>query len=433
MSEHHPAFDEPDTDGAAAFAQEMRRDIRPVPRITIQAFCETHETASAFESASEDRRMARAHVKVQTGGIDAAVEFYRESSTPNVVVLESVERKDKLLAALGRFAEVCDPSSRVVVIGHVNDIGLYRELMRQGVSEYVVAPVSTLDVVEVVSKLYSDANAKPVGRIVAFVGAKGGVGASTIAHNTAWYAANELQTDTLVLDLDLAFGTANLNFNTDPPQGVAEAVFSPDRLDQTFLDRIMASCGERLNLLAASATLDRTYDFGEGAFEQLMDVVRNNAPLIVLDVPHVWTAWARRTLIAADDIVIVATPDLANLRNAKNLADLLKASRPHDPAPKLVLNPVGVAKRPEISAADFAKAIDLKAEAIVPFDAQLFGTAANNGQMLAEVAKSSKVVEAVKVLAERITDRAPPKKPRGLASSLPVLEKLQGLMTRKRA
>ena len=430
MNEHDPHFE---GDGEGAFQRETRRDIRPIPRITIQAFCETHETASAFESASEDRRMSRAHVKVQTGGIDAAVEAYRESSTPNLVVLESVERKDKLLADLGRFAEMCDPSTRVVVIGHVNDIALYRELMRQGVSEYVVAPLSALDVVEIVSQLYSDTNAKPVGRLVAFVGSKGGVGASTIAHNAAWLAAGELEIDTLVLDLDLAFGTANLDFNTDPPQGVAEAVFSPDRLDQTFLDRLMASCGERLNLLAASATLERTFDFAEGAFEQLMDVVRNNAPLIVLDVPHLWSAWARRTLVAADDIVLVAEPDLANLRNAKNLGDHLKQARLHDAPPKLVLNKVGLPKRPEISAADFAKALDLKVEASIPFDAQLFGTAANNGQMLAEVAKASKAIEAIRGLAERIADRAPAKKPRGIAASLPVLERLQGLMARKRA
>jgi pilus assembly protein CpaE len=424
-----PLDDEAD---AAAFRAEMRRDIRPVPRIAIQAFCETHETASTIESASQDRRMARTHVKIQAGGIEAAVEFYRDGPTPNLVVLESTDGRDKLMAALAAFSEVCEPTTKVIVIGHVNDILLYRDLIRQGVSDYVVAPLSVLDFVENVSALYADPAAKPVGRVVAFVGARGGVGASTIAHNVAWLAARDFGLETLVADLDLAFGTANLNFNTDPAQGVAEAVFAPERLDQTMLDRLMESCGERLNLLAAPATLDRVYDFPEGAFEPLLDAARNNAPLVVLDVPHVWTAWARRTLNAADEIVLVAEPDLANLRNAKNLADLLKAARPHDPAPRLVLSRVGVPKRPEIGAADFAKALDLPVAATVPFDPHLFGTAANNGQMLLEVGKPPKLAEALGALAEIASGRTPARKPRGLAA-MPILDKLSGLVARKRA
>jgi len=413
---------------AAPAREADRRDIRPIPRITIQAFCETHETAAAFESATEDRRMARGTLKIQAGGLGAAAEFYRDAPTPNVVVLESTDRRAKLIEDLGRFAEVCEPTTKVIVIGHVNDIQLYRELMGLGIADYVVAPVSALDVVDMISRQFADPKAKPIGRAVAFLGAKGGVGASTLAHNVAWLTARELEQNTLIADLDLAFGTANLDFNTDPPQGVAEAVFAPERLDQTFLDRLLAECGPNLNLLAAPSTLDRTYDFGESAFEGLMDLVRNASPLVVLDVPHVWTAWSRRTLVAADEIIIVAAPDLANLRNAKNLADLLRQARPHDPAPKLVLNQVGVPKRPEIKPADFVKALDVTLAASVPFDAQLFGAAANAGQMIPEMGKTSKVTEALRGLAATIVDRSAPRRGKGLAAGSPILGALRGLL-----
>src|SRR6202011_5266985 len=195
---------------------------------------------------------------------------------------------------------------------------------------------------------------KAVGRIIAVVGAKGGVGSSTIAHNVAWAIARDLAMDSVVADLDLAFGTAGLDYNQDPPQGIADAVFSPDRVDTAFIDRLLAKCTDHLSLLAAPATLERVYDFGVNAFDAIFDTLRMTTPCIVLDVPHQWTAWTRRALEGADDILIVAEPDLANLRNAKNMLNVLKASRPNDQMPLFCLNHVDMPKRPEIDRRSFA-------------------------------------------------------------------------------
>jgi pilus assembly protein CpaE len=228
---------------------------------------------------------------------------------------------------------------------------------------------------------------------VSVVGAKGGVGASTICHNLAWSISRELRMQTILADLDLAFGTAGLDFNQDPPQGIAEAVFSPERLDANLVDRLLSKCSDTLSLLAAPATIERSYDLQEAMFDGVIDILRGTAPAIVLDVPHQWTAWARRVLVASDEVLIVAAPDLANLRNAKTLIDALQAARPHDAKAKLILNAVGVPRRPEISIADFAKAVDVEPIAVIPFEPKLFGTASNNGQMLAEVEQGSKIVE----------------------------------------
>ena len=95
----------------------------------------------------------------------------------------------------------------------------------------------------------------------------------------------------------------------------------------------------------------------------------------------------------------MAAPDLANLRNAKNMVDLLKASRPNDHRPFYCLNQVGVPKRPEITPGDFAKALEDEPVAVIPFEPQLFGTAANNGQMIAEVSASHKTAEMFRQLA----------------------------------
>lgn len=406
------------------------RELPPIPRITVQAFCETHEITAAIEEAAHDRRMARAQLKVQTGGLNAAIEFYRNAPTPNLIMVETTEKRDRFLSDLERLAEVCDPTTKVVVIGHVNDVYLYRELIRKGISEYVVTPLQTYDVLELISRLYSDPQAKPLGKTVAFMGAKGGVGASVLAHNVSWMMSHEFGLNTLIADCDLAFGTANLDFNIDPPQGIADAIYAKDRLDSHFFDRLITACAEQLHMLAAPATLERSYDLTEHALDPIIDCARAASPWTILDLPHAWTGWGKRALISADELVIVACPDLANLRNAKNLVDTLKLARANDPHPKLVLNQVGLAKRPEIKPADFARALDLEPIAIVPFDAQLFGTAANNGQMLAEVQKNAKSVDALRGIAKALVNRSEMRRTK--ASSFAFLEKLTSLASSRK-
>jgi pilus assembly protein CpaE len=412
---------EPDTASDIASRDEH---IAPAPRVSIQAFCETVETAGALQAAGEDRRLAKAHLKIQMGGMAAASEAYRSAPTPNVIILESENRGEAILAGLDAIAEVCDAGTRVIVIGRHNDVQLYRELVGRGVSDYMIAPVSTLDLVRSICGLFSAPDAKPVGRVIAVVGAKGGVGASTVAHNVAWAIARDLALDSVVADLDLAFGTAGLDYNQDPAQGIADAVFSPDRVDTAFIDRLLSKCTDHLSLLAAPATLDRVYDFGADAFDSIFDTLRTTMPCIVLDVPHQWTGWTKRALIAADDILIVAAPDLANLRNTKNIVDLLKAQRPNDRAPLYCLNQVGIPKRPEIPASEFAKAIESQPIATIPFEPQIFGSAANNGQMIAEISATHRTTEMFLQIAQRLTGRGETKKPKG-SFLAPLIEKLR--------
>ena len=231
--------------------------------------------------------------------------------------------------------------------------------MRRGVSDYLIAPVGTIDVVRSVCGLFSAPDAKPVGRVIAVVGAKGGVGASTVAHNIAWAIARDLALDSVVTDLDLAFGTAGLDYNQDPPQGIADAVFSPDRIDTAFIDRLLSKCTDHLSLLAAPATLDRVYDFGADAFDSIVDSLRAHDPLrrarrsaSVVGLDQAAAGRAPTTSWSSP------APDLANLRNAKNMVDLLRGARPNDRRPFYCLNQVGVPKRPEITPADFAKALE---------------------------------------------------------------------------
>jgi pilus assembly protein CpaE len=415
---------------AGATSPEPAPVITMIPHINIAAFCDDENTARVMRAAAADRRMASAHMDVQMGGMAAALQVFSATRTPDVLLVESQQKREGLLAELATLAPVCDPSSKVMVIGHVNDVILYRELMREGISEYLVAPLHQLQIIESISNLFRDPKAAPVGRVLAFVGAKGGVGSSMIAHHVAWLISRDFAIDAVITDLDLAFGTAGLNFNLDTPQGIVEALGASDRIDQVLIDRLLTKCGDRLSLLASAGSVERDVTVEPRALQTILDAVRASVPLVVVDVPNFWTPWSKLTLTQADEVIITATPELASLRNAKNLIDFLKAARPNDRPPHLVLNQVGVVKRPEIPVADFARGVGVEPTLIVPYDPKTFGTASSNGQMIFDVAPKSKAADALTKLARTLSGREPPQARSGKFSLGPLMKSIVGLRTR---
>lgn len=408
----------------AAETPALSDRARPLPRISIQAFCETPQIAETLQAASEDRRLSKAHVTIQMGGAPAAVAHYQESPTPNLIILESHLPNAELVATLEELAQSCDPGTKVVIIGSANDVVLYRDLMKRGISEYLVAPISPFELMECLSGLYNNPDSDPVGQVFAFIGAKGGVGSSTICHNVAWTLSEALSTNLVIADMDLAFGTTGLDFNQDPVQGIADALQNPDRLDEVLLDRLLTTCSKHLSIFAAPVVLDRDYEMSPEGCETVIDVVRQNVPFVAVDLPHTWAPWTKRLLLQADEIVITAIPDLANLRNAKNIIDLVKTARKNDAAPHLVLNMANMQKRPEITPKEFENALGLKTLAVIDFDCESFGQAANNGQMVEEYNNKAKAPQAFRDIAMALAHRKEVKveKKSPLA---PLLEKLK--------
>jgi len=372
-------------------------DHRPVPRISIHAFCETPDMTALLERAAVDRRLSKTHLTVHMGGLAKAVDHFQTAATPNLIIVETLDGGSELFALLGELAEVCDPSTKVIILGRANDIGLYRELMRQGISDYIVRPRSPLQIIKSIATLYVDPSAPPIGRTIAFVGARGGSGSSTLAHNVAWCAAEEMQSDTVILDLDLPFGTASLDFEQDPTSGLIEALGSPERLDDVLLDRLLQKHTDRLSLFTAPNLLDRDYDIDDQAFETVIDVVRGSAPTIIVDVPHIWTGWSKRLLQTADQIVITATADLAAFRNTKNLVDIISGSRPNDAPPLLIINQFDP-KISSVQPAQYAEHVGLNPSVVFNWEPQLFHTAATNASPIVEVGAKTKTAQSIREL-----------------------------------
>lgn len=398
---------------------------QPVPRITIHAACDRHEIADIIAGVAADRRMVRAEISVETGGIDAAIARFAAQASPNLLILDTLMQGQAMLHALDRLAQVIEGDTKVVIIGAVNDIALFRELMTRGVSEYIVPPTQAVDLIRTICGLYVNPDKPFAGRVISVIGARGGVGASTVAHNLAWSIAERQEAGATLLDLDLSFGTAALDFNQDPQQSIADALMAPDRVDDVFLERVTTKHTQRLQMLTAPATLEREFELDPASFEIVIERVRRTSPFVVLDLPHTWTSWVKQTLLAADDVIIVAAPDLASLRNAKNILDLLKSMRPYDAPPAVALSMVGVPKRPEIPFKDFAEALGAEPVASFAFDPALYGIAANNGQMIGEVAPLSKTAIAIDALAAQLTGRKPAVEPKKqtMAVKIPFLKR----------
>lgn len=394
---------------------------RPVaksgPRIHI--FCEDQGTGEAVAEAMRDRRLAKPRIELHMGGVHAARMMFATSPTPDLIVVESLLEPGAMLADLETLSEVCDTGTKVVVIGHVNDVLLYRELVRRHISEYLVAPLSPKQFAETIAGALAGHSAQAPGRVLAFLGAKGGCGSSTVCHNTGWALAEMLGVPTIIADFDLAFGTLGLDYNQDLGQGIGEALAAGDRLDSPMLDKLMSKCSERLSLLTPPCILDTAPDVAPDHAAQLVQLMGRTASAALLDLPLDWRASTRALIAEADQLVITAEPDLANLRNAKNLIDAARTLRATDKQPLLVLNKLHMPRRPEISARDFGNAVDLEPAALIEFDAQLFGSAANNGLMIGEISLKSKHAGLFRALGETLSGKtAAPQRQSGLLKPL---------------
>jgi pilus assembly protein CpaE len=346
-------------------------------------------------------------VTVRTGGLAAALAFCGRNATPDILVVEALADDAALVEGVDRLAEVCDPDTRLIVVGGSNDVALYRTLLRRGVSDYLARPIEPADIAEAVRGLVQAGDRRSPGRVIAFVGAKGGVGSTTLACNLAWTLARTVGENVALVDLDIAFGTVALAFNVEAPQGVDNALADRERLDALLLERYMPRYGEHLMLLASPASLNANPIVDPEALAVVLDRVRDVARHVVLDLPHAWAPWMRSTLAGADDVVATATLDLASLRNLKRLFETIGPLRGAERPIRYLVNQAGGARKHDLSPRDFADALGVQPIAVVPHDPAAFAAAAASGRMVGEIGRNGRVVDALHKLVQALGGPAP--------------------------
>jgi pilus assembly protein CpaE len=378
-------------------------------RIPIAAFLVNQDSKAAVESLKEDRLFFRCTIEAHDGGIEAATTYLADQRTPALLIVETGAQQEQMFQQLEALANVCDPDAKVILIGAQNDIELFRTLIREGISDYLVTPVSADHLKDSVSKIFEGGGGGKLGRVIAFAGMTGGVGSSVVAHNAAHEMSVHYDEQAIVVDLDIAYGTAALDYNMQPRQTIVDALTQAARLDAGLLGQFLMEFGEtKLSVLASPSSLSTGLQITSESLDAVITVVKPMADFIVLDLPHMWDPWVNDMLAAADDVVLVCRPDLTNLRNAKNMVEYLGPKRGADSPTRLILNQTGAAKRTELSAGDFRDQLALEPALSIPYDPEAFGRALNNGEMMSKASAKSKATEAIIELAKVVSGREVP-------------------------
>lgn len=359
----------------------------------------------AVEGLSDERLLIRSTIKAQTGGVPAALENLGQQKSPDLIIVETDAQGDALFDELEELANVCDPGVRLLLIGSQNDILLFRDLMKMGVSEYLLAPVTTAQLLESTVEAFRDDDKDRNGRMLAVLGARGGAGSSDIAHNLAVELQKDYGGEVILVDLDLFFGTAALAFNVQPQQTVLDALTQHSRLDAALLNRFLVKVDDHISLLASPANLNNNFNMTPEAVDALLTLVRQMADFIVIDLPHQWDGWVQDVLVNADEVILVTQPDLASLRDTKNILEALSSKRGRNAPAKMVFNQMGRTKKTELSESNFKKTLNVSPSATVPYEPALFGTALNNGDIVVNMKGNSKIASAMKGLAGLVSGR----------------------------
>lgn len=340
---------------------------------------------------------------VQDGGIEAAIEFVGAGPSPRLMVVDLSESKQPM-ADIDALAEVCEPGTTVVALGTANDVRLFRDLLTAGVTDYLVKPLDRAALDQAVGDAIETAQTAPdgekAGNVIAVVGARGGVGATSVVVNTAWALAHEGKQRVAVLDLDLQYGAVALALDVEPGRGLREALENPDRIDSLFIASAAVSASENLYVLGAEEPLDQVWAPEPEALDLLIAELKQNFDCIVIDLPRSAAAAHAAVLKAVSGVVVVTDRSLVGMRDTMRLGAMLKQTAP-ETTPLIVANRVGADKNAEIPQREFEKGTEVKIDLSIPEDAKSMGLAWHSGKAAAAVTKGGKLVSAFSELARR--------------------------------
>ncbi len=375
----------------------------------FEAYVCDDETTQALVPVLNEREWNTSSIK--KGGIENAIRTLATSTPPKFLFVD-LSKSANPMDDMNALAEVCEPGTMVIAIGKENDIGLYRNLISSGVQEYLVKPVTTDQIRECILmaenalRMANEAEAPVIenetDKLVAVVGMRGGVGASTIASNCAWIIANDMNRNTAILDMDIYFGTDALTFDLEPGRGLCDALENPSRIDGLFIERAMIRQSENLSILGSEASLnDPTYT-DPSAMSHLLSELKHNFSYVIMDLPRNMAAEYPLMLSEADEIILVSDLTLPAARDIIRFLALCKTIAP-DTTVKIVLNKVAGAGMVEVDKKDFEASIERTADWEIPFDPKLMVQASRAGKPLPQAARMSKIVKVLKLISTDIT------------------------------
>ena len=371
--------------------------------IEAAAFVSDEATAGVIANVLRAQSMAAV---VRAGDVGTAAKQLGALPAPRLLMVD-LSTSAAPMRDMDSLAEVCEPGTVVIALGSQNDVGLFRDLIAAGVADYLVKPVSEAALIQAVGKA-SEAPAqaaqpgdKPLGRFIVVIGARGGVGASTVAANCGYVMAKDFKKRVALVDLDLQFGTASLTLDIEPGRGLREALENPSRIDSLFIASAAVNAGENLYILGAEEPLDDATAFAPEALDLLLTELRRSFDCVVVDIPRAAAVQHRDALNGADAVVVVTDLTLAGMRDTLRLTSFAKRVASEGKV-ITVANRVGADKKGAVPKVDFEKGIEGKIDHVLPEDMKSMALANHTGKAVAAVAGSAKLTQAFRDVSRQL-------------------------------
>jgi pilus assembly protein CpaE len=342
----------------------------------------------------------------QMGGPELFLQMLEQAAPPKLVMIDFDGQSDAAgLAA--RLATKCGSECKLIAIGTTNDVGLYRRMLAVGVADYLVKPLS----IDMLTQSYSSvlrgnkADGSREAKIIVAIGARGGVGATTIAVNAGWLLANKLKFQVALLDLDLQYGTSSLALDLEPGRGLRDVVASPTRVDSLMVASSMVAASEHFSVLGAEEAIEEVVPIDSGAISALLKEMRGNFDFIIVDLPRHMIATQKRLLAMAHEIVLVSELSLAGIRDTLRIKNAL-STLGSGIAVSVVTSRVSGSSASQVDQGAFEKGAQVKINLSIPEDPKAIAQAANTGKPLGAVASDAPVTKALLALAGKLAGQS---------------------------
>ncbi len=350
--------------------------------------------------------------KINKGGLRNAVQSLSVSASPQILFVDLSESGDPL-NDINALAEVCEPGTVVIAAGQVNDVRLFRDLVASGIQDYLLKPFSPDQLRDAFANAqavfnaprHADTATERPHMMAAIIGARGGVGASTMATSIAWLMGDQAHRTTALLDLDVHFGTGALALDLEPGRGLTDAIENPSRIDGLFIERAMVKANDKLSILSAEAPINQPMLTDGAAFHQLQEEMRATFETTIIDLPRSMLVQHPHLMQDVQATVVVTELTLASARDVIRILSWLKSNAPQTSV-MVVANRVATAGPVEISRKDFESSIERKIDFVVAYDAKIVTQAAKLGKTVAETAKGTKLSAVLSDIVKRLCSTA---------------------------
>ncbi len=380
-----------------------QEDIMSVllPAASVDFFPLDAGTSSLATQLVSDWRFARVTMRQEEGGIEAAIARYKETASPELIVIETNDISQAFIDQLGGLGGVCNPETDAVIIGPSNDVHLYRDLVEMGVKDYLVRPVTEVDMVKVIAKALIAKRGLSGSRLVAVIGSKGGVGTTSVAQLLAWNIAEMLKQKTMLMDAAGSAGSIGIAYGLEPSTTRIEAVRLGATGSEDDMKRICQTVTDHLSAVVCSGEPLLSDSPDPDSIEALVNRIMQKYPVVVMDLSGAHQMVQKRLLSRASEIVVVSTPMLSALRNTRTLMGELKTLKAHLKEVDLVINMKGMASTEEVPEQDIETALGMKPAAVIPYSPKIFAASEASGKPVGQSALAEKVTSVLMPIASK--------------------------------